>query len=77
MRSLFTELLARSPRPAARRRTPLTDAEVKRHIREALGRDPRQRPTAMLRQLRGGGRACEQSRFASLFREVRERAYGS
>jgi hypothetical protein len=47
----------------------------KRYGREAMGDALRRSPppscTALLRELRGGGRACEQGRFKSLYNEVR------
>jgi hypothetical protein len=48
---------------------------VKAYIREALLQDARQRPTALLVRLRKHSRACEQSRFVSLFRQVQEECH--
>jgi len=72
---LFSGLLAEQQDAPSRRRTALADAEVKRYLKEALERDPKSRPTPLLRKLRDSGRACEQSRFASLFRAVQEQLY--
>jgi hypothetical protein len=73
----FSSLLAERKETARPRRTTLSDAEVKRYLREALRREPQSRPTPLLRKLRDSGRACEQSRFASLFRAIREQLHGS
>jgi hypothetical protein len=51
-------------------RTPMTDAEVTTFIRQRRQQTQEVRHTVLLRELREGGRACEQSRFARLFREV-------
>jgi hypothetical protein len=53
----------------------MTDDQVKVFIREALRKDSRQRPTPLLAHLREHHRACEQSRFVSLFRQVQEESY--
>jgi hypothetical protein len=74
---LFTGLLAEQPEVSSPRRAALTDAEVKGYLKDPLERNPDVRPTPLLRKLRDSGRACEQSRFASLFRAVREQLYGS
>jgi hypothetical protein len=73
----FTGLLAEQKEASSPRRRALPDAEVKRYLKDALEQDPEVRPTPLLRKLRDSGRACEQSRFASLFRAVREQLYGS
>jgi hypothetical protein len=76
LRKEFSRLLAGREQDTAPRRHALADAEVKRYLREALEQDPDSRPTPLLRKLRDGGRACEQSRFATLFRAVREQLHG-
>jgi len=53
----------------------MTDEQVKVFIRDALRQDARQRPTPLLARLREHNRACEQSRFVSLFRQVREECH--
>ena len=57
-------------------RTPLSDAQVHRFIRKELRRDPSQCHTPLLRKLRQSGYACEQSRFATLYREAQEETNG-
>jgi hypothetical protein len=76
LREIFSRLLAGCERAAAPRRPALADAEVKRYLREALEKDPDSRPTPLLRRLRDGGHACEQSRFTALLRAVREQLHG-
>jgi hypothetical protein len=50
-------------------RAPMSDDEVRTFIRRELREDPSGTHTGLLRVLRSGGRACEQKRFRSLFRE--------
>lgn len=49
-------------------RRPLTDSQILQFIREARSADPGLSRTRALRTLRDSGRACEQSRFAELYR---------
>jgi hypothetical protein len=57
------------------KRVPATDTEVMSYIRAQLDRDPKARHTRLLREYRGAGYACEQSRFRDLFHQVtKERA---
>ncbi|QYN37782.1 hypothetical protein K1T35_11385 [Pseudonocardia sp. DSM 110487] len=51
-------------------RQPLDDLEVLQFIREARAGDPGMSRTRALRKLRDSGKACEQSRFAVLYRRV-------
>lgn len=51
-------------------RQPLTDEQVLQFVREARSADPTLSRTRALRELRDSGRACEQSRFAELYRRV-------
>jgi hypothetical protein len=76
LRALFSRLQDGRPGSVSATRVPLTDEEVKRYIRAALRKRPGQRATPLLRCLRDDGRACEQTRFAALFREVREQLHG-
>ncbi len=57
--------------PEAAPRPPLTDDEVRTFIRECLKVRPMAR-TPLLVELRRSGSACEQARFARLYREVQE-----
>ncbi|MDB4962523.1 MAG: hypothetical protein JWP01_2522 [Myxococcales bacterium] len=47
----------------------MSDAEVIAFIRTHLSANPKASHTALLRQLRESGKACEQSRFRELFRQ--------
>lgn len=51
----------------------LDDETVRAFITARLGEHPRATHTHTLRALRDGGSACEQARFATLFREVQSR----
>lgn len=48
-------------------RAPLSDDDVRHHVRLLRDRDPSISATRALRDLRGSGRACEQKRFHRLF----------
>jgi len=50
---------------------------VRSYVTSKLGENPSAKHTALLRQLRDSGRACEQSRFRRLFEEVRGTRHGS
>lgn len=57
-----------------RKRSPgaaMTDDDVLAFIRTHLATDPKASHTGLLRQLRASGRACEQSRFRQLFKQVK------
>lgn len=58
------------PKPAQLNRQPMTDAEVLTFIRQETEIQPGISRTRLLRILRDSGRACEQSRFASLFKRT-------
>ncbi|MDI1450827.1 hypothetical protein [Polyangium sp. 6x1] len=64
--------LERQQAPAARPdREPMTDDQVVSFIQEQLAKDAGATHTRLLRSLRDGGRACEQSRFRRLFLQTR------
>lgn len=67
-RTWLADLLAEQPPLVAFARKPMTDGEVRAWIRSRLRRDLDSTHTRLLRELREGGRACEQQRFAELFR---------
>jgi hypothetical protein len=54
-------------------RTPVTDDQVRQIIRELKTRDPSLSATPALRMVRDSGTACEQQRFAELFRTTAAR----
>jgi len=74
LRTKFTKLLAKQPPVPKYDRTPMTDADVKRFIENALKQDPARRFSPLLRELRNSGFACEHRRFACLFRAVQEQS---
>jgi hypothetical protein len=63
--------LAAASTPVALDRTRLSDEDVKGFIQRALGRNPSTAHTVALRALRESGQACEQARFATLYKEVK------
>jgi hypothetical protein len=54
-------------------RRPMTNEQVRKYIAKSLAENSRLKHTPLLRQLRDGGWACEQSRFNLLFNEVKVR----
>lgn len=77
LRKKFTRLERDLPELERIEREPMTDTEAKRFIIQELRKNPDACHTPLLRKLRDGGQACEQKRFARLFREVREQIHGS
>ena len=77
LRRKFKRLLDSQPPLDRPERLPMTDAAVCRFIKQAIRRDADVSHTPLLRKLRDGGHACEQKRFAKLFRQVREQLNGS
>lgn len=69
LRARYTRLANTSNYARPPEREPMTDEEVRRFIRSELRVAPKLTHTRLLRALRDGGRACEQRRFRSLFRE--------
>ena len=57
-------------------RKPMSDDGVRKFILRELNRDSRACHSPLLRKLREQNKACEQKRFASLFREVKEQVGG-
>lgn len=73
----FRRLVREQPDLERIEREPMTDAAVKRFILQELRKQSDACHTPLLRKLRDSGQACEQKRFAGLYREVREQADGS
>ena len=74
MHDVLAELLADQPELARYERQSVTDAEVRAYIRQGLRDDGEATHTRLLRDFRDSNHACEQGRFAALFRsEKRER----
>ena len=58
--------------PDVPQREPMSDAEVRTFVRDAIRATPSAKHSTLLRELRLRGNACEQSRFKQLFLEVKE-----
>jgi hypothetical protein len=70
LRSLVESWLTKAPPFSGFDRERLSDESIRAFILASLRRDPALPHTRLLRALRDGGQACEQARFAALFREV-------
>jgi hypothetical protein len=55
-------------------RTPQSDLEVARYIREGLKKTPSVSKTKLLEEFRAAGKACEQKRFGELYMQLRQGA---
>lgn len=69
-RSAWHEWALTVPRPEPLNRRPMADAEVIAFIRRETATQPSISRSRLLRRLRDTGRACEQSRFAELFKRT-------
>ena len=74
MRGVLKSVLARQQRHEPPRREVVSDEEVREFIRRAF-LEPVNGYTPLLRALRDSGRACEFTRFRSLFTEVKASVY--
>ncbi len=72
IRGVLAELLAAAPPLTRYARAPRTDAQVATFIRRRLTVDPGTTASRLLREFRDRGYACEQSRFAAVYRALRE-----
>lgn len=70
VRDWFRRLLAQQPQLPRSNRVSADDQEIKDFIRTALRSNQTARFSPLLRDLRSGGTACEQKRFAGLFQAV-------
>jgi len=68
----YQRFLGQQPPIAKYNRQPLSDEEIKQFIRKQLEIDGNAKHTPMLRLLRQSQMACEQKRFAVLYREAME-----
>jgi len=68
--SLTRSWLSTAPVVQPYDRQRVDDDAVRTYIRARLDQNPRATHTSLLRTLRESGRACEQARFATLFRDV-------
>jgi hypothetical protein len=71
----YAKLLAKQPDIPRYDRSPMSDEEIRHFIVLQLENEQLSR-TPLLRRLRDSGHACEQSRFASLYRKVQEQLNG-
>ena len=76
LRAWAKELATMQPPAPKYEHTPMSDDEVRSYVGSKLQENPSAKHTALLRQLRDSGRACEQSRFRRLFEEVRGARHG-
>jgi hypothetical protein len=67
----YQSLLDKQPTLTKYDRKPMTDANVRKFISEQLASNPNLSHTPLLRRLREQDCACEQKRFAQLYRDVR------
>ena len=65
-------LLAKAPPLARYQRAPRSDQQVRMFIRRRLSSEPQVTASRLLREFRDLGHACEQGRFAALYRAVCE-----
>ena len=77
LRAWAKELATMQPPAPKYDHIPMSDDEVRHYITSSLQQNASAKHTALLRQLRDSGRACEQSRFRRLFEEVRKARHGS
>ncbi len=76
LRKKVNEQLTRQPAYELPVRNLMSDDAVRKFILQELNRDSRASHSPLLRMLRDQNKACEQKRFASLFREVKEQVDG-
>lgn len=72
LRDWAKELTMSQPPVQKPERTPMSDDAVRTFIASRLQANPKAKHTALLRDLRQSGRACEQKRFRRLFGETLE-----
>lgn len=72
IRCVLSGLLAGAPPLVRYQRSPRTDPQVATFIRRGLTSDPGATWSRLLREFRDLGHACEQGRFAAIYRAVRE-----
>ena len=74
---LVTQWSAEAPVTRAANRSRSDDAAIRQYITAALRKNSSVSHSSLLHMLRSDGRACEQSRFRDLFREVVEKVLRS
>lgn len=70
MTAAFQEMLEHAPIRLRTQRAPVSDDELRRFVNAAITTREQISQTRLLRELRASGRACEQTRFRTVFREV-------
>lgn len=68
---LFQRLLKGAPEMPVHDRKPMTDDDLRSFIRAEFKKNARAKHSPLLRLLRDSGRACEQKRFAEIFKQVK------
>ena len=69
-RDRFKRIMQRAGPVPTYSRAPMTDEEVRRFVVRRVKSDPTATHSRLLRELRNSNRACEQSRFARIFKET-------
>jgi hypothetical protein len=72
----FKTLLDEAPERPKYDRTPMSDDEVRSFLKKAIRKSGTATQTGLLRELRDSGKACEQGRFRTLFKEVQGAQHG-
>lgn len=70
MTAAFQTLLEHAPRQVRHQRAPVSDEELRRFVVAAMRSRRAISHTRLLKELRASGRACEQTRFRTVYREV-------
>ena len=72
LKSKLNKLMKDLPDLPVYDRSPVSDDEVLKYLILELQKDSSKAHTPLLRKFRDGGRACEQSRFRGLYKQVKE-----
>ena len=70
LRARWARIAQGTPEVMKPHRLASTDQDVKQFIRSAIAKEPWRRHTPLLHDFRATGRACEQSRFRSLYLQI-------
>ncbi len=72
----FQKLVDEAPDRPKYDRTPMSDDDVRRFVQKAMRKNGSVTQSGLLRELRDSGKACEQGRFRTLFKEVQGAQHG-
>ena len=72
LKARLTKLMKDLPDLPVYDRSPVTDDDVLKYLLTELRKDSSKAHTPLLRKFRDGGRACEQSRFRGLYKQVKK-----